>query len=194
MNQDKHLAIVLCREIMSNPNGFVILDTETTGLYDCEIVQIGIIDLEGNTLLDTLVKPNCPITEGASAIHGITADALVNAPTFKEVHPLIESIIQGKIVIIYNANFDDEVLHHCCKVNNLNYLQYESSCAMETYSEFVGEIHSYFNNYRWQKLPGGDHTAIGDCKATLDVIKLMAETPLKYLHSPSQETEDFIPF
>jgi DNA polymerase III epsilon subunit-like protein len=35
----------------------VILDTETTGLYDAEICEISVIDREGNVLLDTLVKP-----------------------------------------------------------------------------------------------------------------------------------------
>ena len=194
MNSDKHTAIVLSREMMSKPDGFVILDTETTGLYNCEIVQIAIIDLAGNTLLDTLVKPTCAISEGASAIHGITAANLVDAPTFKEIHPLIESIVSEKIVIIYNADFDDEVIYHCCKINNLNYLEYESSCAMETYSEFIGEVHSYFNNYKWQKLPGGDHTALGDCKATLEVIKLMAKTPLEWLGLSSTEDEYTTPF
>lgn len=31
-------------------------------------------------------------------------------------------------------------------------------------------------NYRWQRLPGGDHSALGDCWATLKVLQKMAES------------------
>jgi DNA polymerase-3 subunit epsilon len=46
---------------------------------------------------------------------------------------------------------------------------------MLKYAEFVGEWNDYHGNYRYQKLPGGDHTAVGDCRATLKVIKKMAK-------------------
>jgi len=45
---------------------FVILDTETTGLYDDdEIVSIAIINSDGQTLLNQLVKPVRPIPADA---------------------------------------------------------------------------------------------------------------------------------
>jgi hypothetical protein len=34
-------------------------------------------------------------------------------------------------------------------------------------------INDYHQFYTWQKLPGGDHSALGDCLATLKVIKDM---------------------
>lgn len=56
--------------------GFVILDTETTGLgFDDEIVEISIIDCAGYVLLNTLVKPSKSIPEAA----GFEA-VRVNAP------------------------------------------------------------------------------------------------------------------
>jgi len=69
--------------------GCVILDTETTGLYEAEIVQLAIINHEGETLLNTLVKPEHPekmmekSSKGICAydIHGIHPDMLANAPT-----------------------------------------------------------------------------------------------------------------
>ncbi|NJL65352.1 MAG: hypothetical protein HC903_30705 [Methylacidiphilales bacterium] len=47
-------------------------------------------------------------------------------------------------------------------------------CAMHYYSQYVGEWNDYHGNYKWQKLPGGDHSALGDCHATLKIIKQMA--------------------
>ena len=45
---------------------------------------------------------------------------------------------------------------------------------MLEYAKFVGEWNNYHGNYRWQKLEGGDHSAAGDCLATLEVIRTMA--------------------
>ena len=46
--------VIAARAVLKDPNNYVILDTETTGLYPCEIVQIAILDLSGKTLLNTL--------------------------------------------------------------------------------------------------------------------------------------------
>ena len=46
-------------------------------------------------------------------------------------------------------------------------------CAMGWYSQYVGEPGKR-GGYRNQKLPGGDHSALGDCRATLAVIETMA--------------------
>ena len=35
----------------------IVLDTETTGLYDAEICEISVLDLGGKVLFDSLVKP-----------------------------------------------------------------------------------------------------------------------------------------
>jgi DNA polymerase-3 subunit epsilon len=45
---------------------------------------------------------------------------------------------------------------------------------MQWYSQWVGEWNDYHQDYKWQRLPGGDHSALGDCKATLEVIRRMA--------------------
>jgi DNA polymerase-3 subunit epsilon len=47
-------------------------------------------------------------------------------------------------------------------------------CAMQWYAQYVGEWHDYWGNYRWQRLPGGDHSALGDARATLSLLKRMA--------------------
>ena len=33
-----------------------------------------------------------------------------------------------------------------------------------------------WQNDRWQKLPGGDHSALGDCRATLAILHEMANS------------------
>ena len=45
---------------------------------------------------------------------------------------------------------------------------------MRQYARFVGEPSKRGGDYRSQKLPGGDHTALGDALATLRLIEVMA--------------------
>jgi DNA polymerase-3 subunit epsilon len=45
---------------------------------------------------------------------------------------------------------------------------------MHWYSQWIGDWNDYHGNYKWQRLPGGDHSALGDCRATLAVLKQMA--------------------
>ena len=42
---------------------------------------------------------------------------------------------------------------------------------MLQYAQFVGQWNDQYGNYRWHKLRGGDVTALGDCLATLDLIR-----------------------
>jgi len=164
--------------------GCVILDTETTGLYDAEIVQIAVIDQDGAVLLDSLVEPPHPEKalkkhKGVCAadIHGLTPDKLKGAPTWTDIWPRLVEALAGRNLVIYNADYDWPIIRTMCDAYGLSTLPPHASihCAMENYAAFVGEWNDYFGSYRWQRLPGGDHSALGDCRATLAVLKEMAE-------------------
>lgn len=159
----------------------VILDTETTGLHGAEVVQIGILSMTGQVLLDTLVKPSIPITTGAIRVHGITAERVADAPTIADLLPQLREILGGARVLIYNSHYDVGVLETSLLARGVPcdwpLLGAADYCdVMEPYSAFIGDWSDYHGNYRWQRLPGGDHTAIGDCRATLAVLQRMAAT------------------
>ena len=67
---------------------FVVLDTETTDKIENggEIIQLGIIDKESNTLMDQLIKPKGKISAGAARVHGITEKDVAKSPTFALVY------------------------------------------------------------------------------------------------------------
>ena len=153
----------------------VILDTETTDLYG-EIIEIAIIDIEGNTLLNKRIKPQgTSIHPKALETHGISLKMLENEPQFKDVYADIQVVLKDKHVVIYNADFDLRILASDCKLAGLPMFSYaSSSCAMLIYSQYIGDWNDYHGNYRWQRLPSGDHSALGDCLATLKVLREMA--------------------
>lgn len=168
-------AILRAREIINDKNNYLILDTETTGLSDAEIVEITIINLDREILFNSLVKPTIPIPDEAINIHGITNEMVANSPSFGEIYDEIKSIITGKTVAIYNADFDVSILKYCCQLHKLKRLKFESYCIMDLYARYCGEYSDYHGNFKWQPLNGG-HRATGDCLATLDVIEEMANS------------------
>ena len=89
---------------------YVFADTETTGLNhggDDEIVEIAILDAEGATLLNTLVRPMRKTSwPEAQAIHGISPQHVATAPSLAALLPKIAATCAGKTVVFYNAPFD----------------------------------------------------------------------------------------
>lgn len=171
--EDREKAITWAKNCLEYGD-FLILDTETSDL-DGEIIEIAIINAQGETLLNQRIKPTGKIAFDAQSIHGITLEALQDCPTFPKVYEQIKSIIKGKAVLIYNAAFDMARLASDCIRHNLPDINYGDACVMLWYAQYCGQWSDYHQSYRWQKLEGGDHTALGDCKATLDVIHKMAK-------------------
>lgn len=151
---------------------FLILDTETTGLYTSDdIVEISIIDRHGNVLLDTLLKPYKPIPKEAIDIHGITNEMVENAPSFRDIYPTLKRILEGKKVLIYNAAYDKPMICSAIYRNELEYISFEVDCVMESYMMANG-------NSRWVKLSDASgrysgHRALYDCFSTLKVVQDM---------------------
>jgi hypothetical protein len=171
--------------LATNP---LILDTETTDLYGY-LVEISVIDAQGNVLLNTRVNPECEIDEGAQAVHGLTLEMLASEPVFADLEPQLRTLLSGRNVAVYNVEFDRSILR-----NELRRLGKEDNWlkrvkwrdVMEAYAEWCGDWSDYHGNYRWQPLPGGDHSALGDCEATLAVLREVAE----YQKLPNTGTEE----
>lgn len=172
----------------------LVLDTEATGLDDkAEIIEIAVIDATGKVLLNTLVKPSKPIPAEATAIHGITDEMVKDAPTWPEVNPQLCSLISGKTIAIYNAEYDLRLLEQTdriWKVTPKISVMPQIVCAMHEYAEFYGQK-SDRGSYKWQKLlaaadqqgvviEGTPHRALSDCLTTLGVIKAMAGSGSRY--------------
>lgn len=175
IERDRVRAVKWAREQLSQKD-WVILDTETTGLDDAEIIEIAIIARTGKALLNTLIKPSISIPAEATEIHGITDAMVANAPTFPDVYPRIVEILKDKRVIIYNAEFDIKILNYCCRLHDLPILklQKRSECLMEWAAQWWGEWSNYYKDYRYFPLPDASHRSLGDCTAAIELIERMA--------------------
>ena len=118
IEQDRVAAIRWARDELTRDD-WVILDTETTGLHNAEIVEIAIVNHLAEPLLNTLVKPSISIPADVVAIHGIDDAMVADAPSFPEIYPQIVEVLEGKRVFIYNAAFDIKILDYYRKLHNL---------------------------------------------------------------------------
>jgi DNA polymerase-3 subunit epsilon len=178
-NPDRLAAVEWARNLLLSRD-FVIFDSETTGFSSpVDFVEIAVIDAAGETLVDSLLRPSCRIEPGARAVHGHSARSLSGAPRFLEVYPDLLEALYKRRVVVYNAPYDRRVWDTA--VRNLgargalvgDLPRWE--CAMRQYARFVGEPSKRGGRgYRPQKLPGGDHTALGDALATLHLLEGIA--------------------
>ncbi|MEG3833914.1 3'-5' exonuclease [Microcoleus sp. Z1_C3] len=175
IEKDRVRAVKWAREQLAL-NDWVILDTETTGFDNAEIVEIAIIDRTEETLLDTLIKPSISIPAEVTEIHGISDEMVADAATFPEVYPRIDAALKDKRILIYNSAFDIKILNYCCRLHSLPILKLtkRSECLMEWAAQWRGYWSYYYEDYKYFPLPGGGHRALGDCIAALQLIKKMA--------------------
>lgn len=176
--------------------GFLILDTETTGIRSGfhEIIQIGVINSAGDVLMNTLVKPQHPerLTEWSPGgkraidIHGIMPHMLTGAPPFPDVHEQLCSVVKGQHLVIYNADFDRKMIDGDCRRHQLKKISVKQyHCAMTQYAQWHGAVNRMTGGFRWQSLETAcsqlyifaqeqAHTALGDCLRTLEIMKRLA--------------------
>ena len=91
----------------------VILDTETTGLSVKEghrIVEIGCIELENliptKKVFHCYLNPERKVSESALKVHGYTDVFLSDKKKFIDIADNFLEFIEGKKIIIHNAEFD----------------------------------------------------------------------------------------
>jgi hypothetical protein len=170
MNKYRNDAIYWARDILQNKDQYVIFDTETTGLQNDDLtIHIGIMDLNGDMLMDTPVKPlsKRKMNPEAKYLHGYSIKDLEKAPLLVDVLPKIQDIAETKTFLSYNADFHLGMLEQSIKNEGIIIdLKINGRDVKVHYIDFTGLYNP--------PLPNRNNTGVGDCKATLDLIRIMA--------------------
>ncbi len=153
-----------------------VLDTETTGLSaQDEVIELAMLDPRGKILFHSRFKPTQEIAWGAARTHGIFREHLIAAPSYVDVFSEIQQALGSRRVLAYNAPFDQRLLGQTHRRYGLTELDPQIWIdVMIPYSQFCGEWNPQRGGYRWQKLPGGNHTAVADCQAVLAILEKMS--------------------
>ncbi len=152
----------------------VVLDTETTGLSVKEghrIVEIGCIELDN--LIPTKRKFHCylnpdrKVSQKALEVHGYTDDFLSNQKKFKQVFEEFSNFIDGKKLIIHNAEFDIAHLNHELELLGKKKLNNEIidtlTLARDKFPGSPISLDALCKRYRIDNSKREKHTALIDC-------------------------------
>jgi DNA polymerase-3 subunit epsilon len=152
----------------------IVLDTETTGISVKEghrIVEIGCIELDN--LIPTKNKFHCylnperKVSEKAFEVHGYSDDFLSKQKKFKEIVEEFLNFIDGKKLVIHNAEFDIAHLNHELKLLGKNELKNEVTDTLTlARDKFPGSpisLDALCKRYRIDNSKRVQHTALIDC-------------------------------
>jgi DNA polymerase III epsilon subunit-like protein len=171
----------------------VFLDTETTGLGQLsEIIEIAVVDSEGNALVDTLVKPRDKIPPEATEIHGISNQDVAKFPTFPSVwQNELQPILADKTVCVFNSAFDLRLIGQTLLKYALPPHEIEQPfCIMKLYADFNGRWDSGRKQNRWRKMSiAADqcgisksdtlHRALADVQLARNIFLHIANQPIE---------------
>ena len=152
----------------------IILDTETTGLSVKDghrLVEIGCIELEN--LIPTKNKFHCylnperKVSEKALEVHGYTDEFLSSKKKFTEIAQDFLNFINGKRLIIHNAEFDLSHLNNELKIIGKEVLKNDVvdtlSLARDKFPGSPSSLDALCKRYRIDNSKRTQHTALIDC-------------------------------
>ena len=152
----------------------IVLDTETTGISVKEghrIVEIGCIELEN--LIPTknnfhyYLNPERKVSEKAFEIHGYSDDFLSTQKKFVDVVDEFLDFINGKKLIIHNAEFDLSHLNNELKILGRDIINNEIvDTLILARNKFPGSsssLDALCKRYRIDNSKRKLHTALIDC-------------------------------
>lgn len=169
----------------------LILDTETTGLKDAEVVELAVINTRGELLLDTLVRPRrTAMNPYAERLHGISVAMLRDAPSWPEVHPRLCELAERRTLLAWNAPFDASMLRQTSETWQLEHPRWLFVCAMRLYARGRGlrarGLHKAVLDESLTHLLARhpSHRALGDVHFVLEVLRASARAAAEAAPGP----------
>ena len=165
----------------------LFIDTETTGFSpDDVVIEIGVVNLEGEILYQSFFKPTIPIPQSAIDIHHITEAMVESAPSWKDEWPKIQKVLEGRYVGMYNSDFDLRLMKQTHERYWLDWTLEDKRffCVMKLYAAFYGQASLRGRGYRFHKLEAAgaacgiplpnSHRAVDDALLTAELFKYIA--------------------
>ena len=94
---------------------YLAVDVETNGRAGaaCELTEVGAVLVGGGELHDrwsSLVRPRMPLQRGIQRFTGITQAMASSAPEPEDVLPRVAQMLEGRVLVAHNAQFDRRAL------------------------------------------------------------------------------------
>ena len=153
----------------------IVLDTETTGISVKEghrIVEIGCLELDNlvptKNIFHCYINPERKVSEKAFQVHGYTDEFLSKQKKFSEIAESFLKFIEGKKLIIHNAEFDLAHLNNELNLYGKQKIINESldtlDLAREKYPGSQVSLDALCKRFRIDNSKRVKHTALIDCE------------------------------
>jgi DNA polymerase-3 subunit epsilon len=161
---------------------YAVVDIETTGGHASAngITEVAINIHDGNQIVEsytTLINPKQPIPVYITALTGIDDNMLLDAPTFDDVALQIYQLLNDKIFVAHNVNFDYSFLKHHLAAAGYD-LQCKKLCTVRLSRKLIPGKSSYSLGKLCTALQipiQNRHRAAGDADATSILFNLLLE-------------------
>ncbi|MCG1023074.1 exonuclease domain-containing protein [Sutcliffiella horikoshii] len=97
---------------------YVVLDLETTGnspKKKDKIIQVGAVLIEEGEIVErfsSFVNPECAIPPFIEQLTNIKQEMVDRAPTFQQIAPMLNEMLEGSSLVAHNVPFDLSFLQH----------------------------------------------------------------------------------
>ena len=154
----------------------IVLDTETTGLSVKDghrIVEIGCIELDDliptKKVFHCYLNPERKVSESALKVHGYTDIFLSNKKKFKEIVEDFLEFIEGKKIIIHNAEFDIAHLNNELSLINKDHISKKNiidtlEIARNKFPGSSLSLDALCKRFKIDNSKRSKHTALIDCE------------------------------
>ena len=183
----------------------VVLDTYTTGLSIKDghrIVEIGCIELDNliptKNVFHCYLNPERQVSKSALEVHGYTDEFLADKKKFKDIAEEFLNFIEGKKIIIHNAEFDIGHLNNELSLINKKNISREN--VVDTLeiarNKFPGSgisLDALCKRFRIDNKRRKKHTALIDCELLSKVyINLIGQKEPIFQFNTSIKKNQFI--
>lgn len=159
---------------------YAIVDIETTGGHASAngITEIAIVIHDGNEIVsryETLVNPKAPIPVYIRGLTGITDEMVAAAPEFGAIAATVFELLEGKIFVAHNVNFDYSFLKYHLSLHGYE-LKTRKLCTVRLGRNILPGLPSYSLGKLCRSLEIpilNRHRAGGDADATACLFSLL---------------------
>ena len=153
----------------------ILLDTETTGLSSVndKIIEIACIEIEDHIptgeKFHVFLNPEMEISQGAYDTHGISKEFLQDKPKFNDVAKDFVKFIDGKKLVIHNAEFDLAFLNKELKEAGEKQISSENivdtlNVAREKFPGAQNSLDALCKRFKIDNSRRQKHSALLDCE------------------------------
>lgn len=164
---------------------FVCIDCETTGLDPqqdrvVEVAAVRFTFTEQFGTFESLIDPQCTISESSISIHHITPEMVAGKPIIASILPHLLDFIGKDTIVGHGVNFDIQMIANSaeragipCQIQHNSYIDTLRMARLygESPTNSLEQLRQHFNIE-----PEGAHRAMSDVIVNMEVFKYLAKS------------------